>query len=83
MSIYNVKYSVDNKFLLSCGEDRKVHIYSTTDYQEINTLSDFKDSVWILAFSDDNKTLAVGGADKVLRIYDWNHKKLKNSLKYD
>jgi eukaryotic-like serine/threonine-protein kinase len=67
-------YSVDGKSLAVAGFAHpagSVRVYDTESWQPRFANSGHADkTVWALAFSPDGKTLATGGADNALRLWD-------------
>lgn len=69
---------MDDKFLACGGEDKLIHFYEVENFEESFVFDENRDSVWCMAFSPDGNLFVSGGADKILRIFDYKKRSLKN-----
>lgn len=67
--VYEVRYSSDGTMLLSAEADR-ASLRSTTTYDVLQTLATGTGIVFAADISPDNKTIATGGSDFILRTWD-------------
>lgn len=65
---YNVVFSPDSQTLASCGED--IYLWDVQTGKLINTLTGHSDQVSLLAFSPNGDTLASGGWDNTIILWE-------------
>jgi WD40 repeat protein len=68
--VYGVAISPDGTKLLSCGDDRLIHVWDAATGQEVKQLKGHTDSVIGVAVSPDGRMVASSGYDCQLRL--WN-----------
>lgn len=71
-TIRALAFSPDGKWLASGSWDKTIKIWSTVDWQPVQTLEGWQSDVYALAFSSDGKTLAGGFADQYIRLWNVN-----------
>ena len=62
--------SNDRKMLASCGVDRVVRLWSTSDGKKQRELDDHEDDVLSIAFAPDDRSLVSGDLPGVVRAWD-------------
>lgn len=67
--VYDVAFSPNGKSIASCGWDKSVRIWDVATGNQIRNISTGTNA-WALAFSPDNRRLAVGTSEGFLRVYD-------------
>lgn len=60
----------DNKYFAVGFSDHQIRIYDTVNFDNVNTLSGHKNSVFALSFSNDGNYLLSSGRDAMLKIWD-------------
>jgi eukaryotic-like serine/threonine-protein kinase len=69
-TIYSAAFSPDNATLATAGSDQLIHLWSTENWQKLNTFKGHLNEVWSLAFASDGDVLLSGG--KYGAIMSWN-----------
>lgn len=69
-------FSKDNKYLVTGGEDGRIHIYQTNNFKKIQTLPYCPDYIAALNFSKDSRFLFVSCFNKSNIIFDFQRGKV-------
>lgn len=69
---YGLAFSRDGKWLAAAGEDRdqKIHVWEVNTGQEVRCFSGHYAGAMSVAFAPDCRTLASGGADSTVLLWD-------------
>ncbi len=86
-NIRDIKYSLDGKYLISCGDqitvrDGNVDKINLLGYLSPETQAAYQDSPYYglcVAFTADGQSVGIGCSDKVIRI--WDFKRFSTSLR--
>jgi WD40 repeat protein len=71
--VSSVAFSPDNRFLASAGIDQKVHVTDLRTFRSVQTFG--LPSYGKVAFGGDGRTLAYGGSDGLVRLWNLEEKK--------
>ncbi len=79
--IRKINVKKDGKLLVVHGQDEKIRIFETTNFNEIITLSGHENGAnCSLFYGDEEETLLSGGKDGLLKIWDWQAEKLLKTI---
>lgn len=77
---YAVSFSYDGSMLAVGGSAQLVHLYETTNWQELVSFKGHQQEVWALTFSRDNARLVSAGKDGSIKIWDPGARPVTNSV---
>lgn len=80
LQIRSIDFSPDGKLLATGGNDRKVHIWNTSNWNNIENLTEPEHWVSSVAFSPNGKFLAAGDHEGNVFIWSSTNWNLNNSL---
>ncbi len=69
-TVFNLSFSRDGEQLASCGADRFVKVFQTTDGKLVRSFEGHTHHVLDVDFNADGRELSSSGADKVVKV--WN-----------
>lgn len=72
--------SIDNRLLVSGGDDQRIKIWDLKTGQLLRTLTDHQGSISALAISPNNKWLVSGSSDRSIKIWNLNTGQLIRTL---
>ncbi|CAG8775977.1 29901_t:CDS:10, partial [Racocetra persica] len=71
--IFGLSFSPDNKYLVSCSEDRTVRLWSTDTYTSVVCYKGHNSPVWDVDFSPHGFYFATAGHDRTARLWSCDH----------
>ncbi|CAG8627994.1 8401_t:CDS:10 [Gigaspora rosea] len=71
--IFGLSFSPDNKYLVSCSEDRTVRLWSTDTYTNVVCYKGHNSPVWDVDFSPYGFYFATAGHDRTARLWSCDH----------
>ncbi|KAK9479033.1 WD40-repeat-containing domain protein [Lipomyces japonicus] len=71
--VYGVSFSSDNKYLLSCSEDRTARLWSLDTYTALVSYKGHNHPVWDVAFSPFGHYFATASHDQTARLWSCDH----------
>ncbi|CAG8678076.1 6516_t:CDS:10 [Cetraspora pellucida] len=71
--IFGLSFSPDNKYLVSCSEDRTVRLWSTDTYTNVVCYKGHNSPVWDVDFSPHGFYFATAGHDRTARLWSCDH----------
>ena len=74
----NVLYHPDESQILTCGSDRKVTYWDSSDCNAIRIMDASTDDVRALCIEPDGKYFVSAGADKLVKLWDYDEGTLKS-----
>ena len=79
--IRKINVKSDGELIVVHGQDEKIRIFETKNFNEIITLPGHENGACCSIFSSmDESRLISGGKDGLLKIWDWQNEKLLNSI---
>ncbi|KAL4507230.1 hypothetical protein ABPG72_002023 [Tetrahymena utriculariae] len=73
---------INENVFASCSSDKKVIFWDLSTFKPIKTWTDSSSKNHILSLCKlDSKTVAMGGSDKLIRIYEWETENMVKLLK--
>lgn len=66
-----IELSHTSSEILTGNLSGRVTLWSLTDFEQQRTLRRYQDAISALALSQDEQTLAVGGEDATIQLWDW------------
>lgn len=81
-TITDIKFSPDDKYLISCGLDNKVIIWDMSSFMQMKLLIGHKASVNAIAMNPNNNTFATASDDKTVKIWNYPNGDLLKEYKF-
>ncbi len=79
-SIKTIAFSPDNRYLLTGADDNTIYIYDLQEMRFAGKLADKMSYPAGLIFTDDGRKVICGNYDKVIRVWNFDDKKLIQKL---
>ena len=70
-AVFKVQYHPGGKAIVACSADKTVRVFNPDDGAQLRVLSGHADWVYTFAFTTDGKTLASGGWDGEVRLWEF------------
>lgn len=71
--IYGLSFSPDNKYLLSCSEDKTVRLWSTQTYSNLVVFKGHNSPIWDVEFGPFGFYFATASHDRTARLWSLDH----------
>eukprot|EP00457_Paulinella_chromatophora_P006120 gb/GEZN01006138.1/.p1 GENE.gb/GEZN01006138.1/~~gb/GEZN01006138.1/.p1 ORF type:complete len:381 (+),score=49.24 gb/GEZN01006138.1/:28-1143(+) len=65
-----IKFNRENDLLVTCGKDKKVSVWYTSNGERLGTFNGHDGGVWDCDISWDSKRLVTGSSDRTARLWD-------------
>ena len=79
-TIYAVAFSPDDTLLATAGSDQSIHLWSTTNWENLVTLKGHHSEIWSLSFTKQGTHLISGGKDGTIREWDAQQRAISDIL---
>lgn len=71
--VYGLSFSPDNKYLLSCSEDKTVRLWSTQTYSNLVVFKGHNSPIWDVEFGPFGFYFATASHDRTARLWSLDH----------
>lgn len=68
--VTSLVFSPDGRWLATAGQNSRIHMWQTTDWQEIRSFGEHDGTITSIAWSPDGRAIASAGRDRAVRIWD-------------